>query len=128
METHQLLNMGPLEGWIGIVLGAIAILGHAKGFFSSGEKKLAEDLKKTGDDIEDVDDAIVGMQKKLTEHDRRIQFVEGEMKHLPDKDGLHKQQLEITEMRGDIGVIKKSIETTERTARRVEEYLLKRGD
>lgn len=63
----------------------------------------------------------------VADHETRIAHIENELPHLPNKDGVHKQQLDITEMKGEIGIIKKSIEATERTTRRVEDFLIARG-
>ena len=64
---------------------------------------------------------------KVTDHEARLQKIESELPHLPNKENVHKQQLDISEMKGEIGIIKKSIESTERTTRRVEDFLMTRG-
>ncbi|MFN3362738.1 MAG: DUF2730 family protein [Allorhizobium sp.] len=100
-----------MSQYLGLALAVIALLGHAKGYFSSGEKTLGEDLSEE--------------KKKVIEHDRRIQAIEGEIKHLPNKDTVNKLQVDMTELKGDIALIAKSSEATERATRRVEEFLLR---
>lgn len=97
--------------YVNLVLGVLALLGIAKGYFSSGEKTLTINVK--------------GAETKLIEHDRRIQAIEGELKHLPNKDTVNKLQVDMTELKGDIALIAKSSEATERATRRVEEFLLR---
>jgi phage shock protein A len=99
-----------ISQYLGLALAVIALLGHAKGYFSSGQKTLSEDVSEA--------------KKKIIEHDRRIQTIEGEMKHLPNKDTVNKLQVDMTELKGDIALIAKSSEATERATRRVEEFLL----
>lgn len=65
---------------------------------------------------------------KVAGHEERLLKLENELPHLPSKENVHKQQIDITEMKGEIGVIKKSIEATERTTRRVEDFLMTRGN
>lgn len=96
------------------ITGAISIITLGmllKSIFGSGAKEIALKFEL--------------LEKKLTEHDRRIQTLEGEVKHLPSQENIHKQQLDISDMKGEIGVIKKTIEATERTTRRVEDFLMK---
>uniref|UniRef100_A0A7C1SX08 DUF2730 family protein n=1 Tax=Agrobacterium albertimagni TaxID=147266 RepID=A0A7C1SX08_9HYPH len=97
--------------WVSGLISIITLLTLLKNILSSGEKKLGEDLSEA--------------KKTLIAHDRRIQFVEGEIKHLPNKDTVNKLQVDMTELKGDIALIAKSSEATERATRRVEEFLLR---
>ncbi|EHS51507.1 hypothetical protein PDO_1898 [Rhizobium sp. PDO1-076] len=108
------MTLTEIMQYLGIVLSVIAILGHAKGYFSSGEKMLTS--------------SVDGAKTKLIEHDRRIQAIEGELKHLPNKDTVNKLQVDMTELKGDIALIAKSSEATERATRRVEEFLLRHNN
>ncbi|MCY1667867.1 DUF2730 family protein [Rhizobium sp. SL86] len=103
-----------ISQYLGLALAIIALLGHAKGYFSSGEKTLTARMDQS--------------EKKLVEHDRRIQAVEGDMKHLPNKDTVNKLQVDMTDLKGQIALIAKSSDATERATRRVEEFLLKHGN
>jgi translation elongation factor P/translation initiation factor 5A len=64
---------------------------------------------------------------KLADHEHRLSTLENDMKHMPDKDSVHKLQLDLTEMKGHLGVMAKSTEATERTTRRLEEYIVNRN-
>lgn len=100
--------------YLGLALAIIALLGHAKGYFSSGEKTLTNRVNKAED--------------KLVEHDRRVQAVENELRHLPDKDTVNKLQVDMTDLKGQITIIARSSEATERATRRVEEFLLRHNN
>ncbi len=104
-----------------IVLALIAIAGHIKTWMSSGEKDLEKSVKALTDDG-------AAAEKKLTEHDRRIQTLEAEVRHLPNKDAVHNLQIDLTELKGHVATMAKSAEATERTTRRVEEFLLNRAN
>jgi TolA-binding protein len=99
--------------YLNLALSSLALLGHAKGYFSSGEKKL--------------EGRVETLERHQVDHDRRIQSVEGEIKHMPDKDSFQKMQLDLAELKGQINSMVKSSEATERATRRVEDFLLKRG-
>ena len=64
----------------------ISIAMHIKAFLSSGEKELSERSS--------------GHEKKLTEHDRRIQALESDMKHLPDRETTHRIEMTMTKIMG----------------------------
>ncbi|OLF81261.1 hypothetical protein AWH62_00880 [Maricaulis sp. W15] len=61
----------------------------------------------------------------LVDHDRRIQAVEAELKHLPTKEDVAEVKLAISELNGRLGRIEESGQGTSRAVRRIEEYLLK---
>lgn len=106
-------NLADATPIVAFILSAIALATQVKSILSSGEKKLDERQKTA--------------EKTLIDHDRRIQAIEGELKHLPDKDSVHKLQVDLTEMKGQISTMVKSSEATERATRRVEEFLINRA-
>ncbi|MCR5939368.1 DUF2730 family protein [Ochrobactrum sp. XJ1] len=63
----------------------------------------------------------------LDEHEKRLSKVENELSHMPNAETVHQLQLTITEIKGQMGVMAKSAEATERTTRRVEEFLIQKG-
>jgi hypothetical protein len=103
----------------GIVLALIAIAGHVKTWMSSGEKRLTEKVAA-------LDGDAVAAEKKLTEHDRRIQSLEDEIKHLPNKDAVHHLQIDLTELKGFVATLAESSKATASATKRVEEFLLNR--
>jgi len=68
---------------------------------------------------------IDGHDTKLTEHDRRIQRVENELGHLPNKDEVAGLRLAIAEVSGRLGRMEQSNEGLVRAVRRIEDYLMK---
>ena len=96
--------------WISLALGLIALLGHAKGYFSSGEKTLGDRVKMA--------------EKKLIEHDRRIQAVEGEIKHLPDRETTHRMELAMSEINGKLNVMAERLKPIEAIGERLQETLM----
>jgi len=104
------MDLSILMPWIGAALSIIALGTQLKAIISSGERKLEERVSK--------------VEVKLIEHDRRVQAVENEMKHLPDRETVHKLQIDLTEMKGQMATMVKSSEATERATRRVEDFLM----
>jgi phage shock protein A len=106
------MDLSIIMPWVGAALSIIALGTQIKAIISSGERKLEERVSK--------------VEVKLIEHDRRVQAVENEMKHLPDRETVHKLQIDLTEMKGQMATMVKSSEATERATRRVEDFLLKK--
>ncbi len=107
------LDLTAIGVLISLALNSVNLLANVRSMLSAGEKKLEEKVAK--------------IEKDQVEHDRRIQTVEGEIKHMPDKDSFQRMQLDLTELKGQIASALKSSEATERATRRVEDFLLKRG-
>lgn len=108
------MDIAPLVPWLGAISLMLSVGTAIYTMFTGGAKRNAVDIQK-----------IVG---DLAKHDRRIQTVEGELKHLPSKESVYQLQVALTEMKGQITSMAKSSEATERATRRVEEFLLSRKD
>lgn len=99
--------------YVGLALAIIALLGHAKGYFSSGEKTLTARVEKA--------------ETKLVEYDRRIQAVEGEMKHLPNRETAHKLELALAQMNGRLDTMTATLEPIRATTDRLNELLVEQA-
>lgn len=108
-----MMDLAPIMPWVTSALSIIAFLTAIKNILGSPAKDNAE--------------KIAQLDRKLTEHDRRIQAAESELKHMPDKDSVHRLQVDLTEMKAQIAAMVKSSEATERATRRVEEFLMSRA-
>ncbi|MER9211589.1 DUF2730 family protein [Mesorhizobium sp. M0663] len=91
---------------------------------TSGAKKTASDLEahKTA-----VEDRCSGLDTKLDDYGSRIQSIESEMKHLPDKDMVHQLQMTMKDIQIEMANVKAETQAAARTSRRVEEFLLDRA-
>jgi hypothetical protein len=73
------LDLAPVMTWVVAAMTILNFIMLLKGIMSSGEKKLDERIAKT--------------EAKLIDHDRRVQTVESDMKHLPDKETTHRIEM-----------------------------------
>lgn len=62
---------------------------------------------------------------KVITHDRRIQTLEHEIKHMPGKEEIHQVKIDMTKMRGAIDRIEESLSGTSKTVERIDDYLRK---
>ncbi|MCY1705498.1 DUF2730 family protein [Pannonibacter sp. SL95] len=99
-----------ISQYLGLVLAVIALLGHLKGYFASGEKALTSRVEK--------------MSTAQDSHERRIQWIEGEIKHLPDRDAQHRMELQLTEMKGMFAAMDERLRPIAATSERMHELLM----
>ncbi len=106
--------------WLGLASLLISIGTVLWSGLSSGEKAVATDLAKfkehQGKHDEEVDDAIVGLAA-------RVQSLESEMKHLPDKDSVVDLKLAMAELKGTVGRLDESLGSVQRTVLRIDDWL-----
>lgn len=107
------MNILDLAPYLALVLAAIALLTQVKGILSSGEKKL--------------DERMVKVETKLTEHDRRIQTVENDMKHMPDRDTAHRLELNLEKLATQVATLNERVKPIAATNERMMELLLEQG-
>lgn len=71
---------------VALLLSSINLFAAIRTLLSAGEKKLDERLSKA--------------ESKMIEYDRRIQALENEVKHLPDRDTTHRIEMTMTQIMG----------------------------
>jgi Protein of unknown function (DUF2730) len=72
-------------------------------------------------------EAIGSAVSKLTEHDRRIQSLENELRHLPSKEAVHELKVAIVELQGTVKAQNVQLEAVGRSVANIDGYLRK-GD
>ena len=115
----------------GSLLGVFAFIGQLKAFFSSGEKQLAQnitDLKAliTEGHAENRVQ-LAAMNSKLTEHDRRVQTLESEMKHMPDRDTAHRLEMAMVTIAGRLDTLDEKLKPIAATNERMNELLVEQA-
>lgn len=106
-----------LSQWVGLALSVIALAGIVWGWATAGDKKAVEGLAGK----------IKGVGDKLDDHEKRIQSMEGEMKHLPSKDMVHDLQMTMKDIQIEMANLKAETQGAARASRRVEEYLIEKA-
>lgn len=107
--------------YLTLALAVIAVLGHLKGYFSSGEKTLSNRQ-------DDHEVRLKKAEETLINHDRRIQSSEAELKHLPDKDTVMEMKLALAELKGTVGTLTESVGSVSRTVHRIDDWLREKAE
>jgi len=106
--------MDDLKDYAGFIAVCISIGSTFWMWLTAGSRSNTEELRKVGETLDD--------------HDRRIQGVEQEIRHMPDRETVHRLELTMKDMQAQIAAMAASAEATERTARRVEQFLIDRAN
>ena len=107
------MNIQEIGSWLAVALSSLALLGHAKNFFGSDAKALQSRTEKA--------------EKALVDHDRRIQTVEGELRHMPDRETAHRLELAIERMNGRLDSMTETLKPISATTERLSEILLEQA-
>lgn len=70
-------------------------------------------------------ETIANHERKLIEHDRRIQKVENEVDHLPNKDDFNQLELKLEKNHGLLGRMEAEYKGLHDAVKRIENFLLK---
>lgn len=100
------MDFAPLVPWLSLVALVISVGTSVTTFLTSGAKANAS---------------------RISDHEKRIQAMEGELRHLPDKDAVHRLELSLAGLQVEIVKIGASAEQSARTSARVEQYLMEKA-
>ena len=112
--------MEVIKEWAGLIAVLMTVGTALFTWFTASGRNAMEALKAHRKEQHDLDKAL---DHKLADHDRRIQTVESELKHLPDKDSVMELKLSIADLKGTVGTLGESMGSISRTVHRIDEYL-----
>lgn len=67
--------------------------------------------------------AVKDLECDVEDHDRRIQALESEIRHMPTKDDLGRVELGLERMLGQLAVVQVEVAGSVRSMRRIEDHL-----
>ncbi|MGE6741733.1 DUF2730 family protein [Allorhizobium pseudoryzae] len=107
-------DLAVISGLVALALSSLNLIAHIRTMMSSGEKKL--------------DDRLTKVELKLIEHDRRVQTIENEMKHLPDRDSQHRMELQLSDMNGKFTALEERLKPIAAVSIRLQEFMLEQAN
>lgn len=114
------MTVDEIAKYLALALSSITFVGYLKSFFSSGEKTIAADLKK-------VDARLEVTELKVADHGSRLQTVENDMQHLPNREAFHRLELNMAGLSGHIEALKEQLKPIDTLSRRLQEILLEQA-
>jgi len=100
------MDVGDLKDWASAVATLLAIGSIVYTWVTSRSKNNSEKLE--------------AIEEELRTHERQIDNLESEFKHLPDKEGQHRLELAMKEMAGEVNTMIETQRITRRTIERIE--------
>ncbi len=102
------------------LMAVFAFVGQLKGFFSSGEKELKAD-------IAELELRAKAAEEKLAVHSERIQAIESDIKHLPDRETAHRLELNLEKLSSQVAQLNERMKPIAVTSDRMMELLLEQA-
>lgn len=120
--------MGDLKEWLGILALAVSVGGTLYAWLTRSGKEAGEHVAKLElqikNDLKDRDLALKDRDDKINSLEDRVSRLEGEINHLPDRDTVHRMELSLSEMRGDLKAMTERLVPVASISDRLQEFLL----
>jgi predicted nucleic acid-binding Zn-ribbon protein len=113
-----------LAPWISLTLSVIALLSIVYGWFTSGEKAVAADLTAHK---EAVSKGVKEVGETVSDLERRVQALEGELRHLPDREQAHRMEIALEKLNGRIDNLATKLDPVSAIADRWQELILEQA-
>lgn len=129
------MSAGDIKDWLSIATGLISIGTFLYVFLTRGGKEAGEKVSKLETKVDEKVTALeVKLNAAIAERDRKIDNVEdriarleGELKGIPDRDSVHKMQLEMVAVRGALDVLNERLVPLAAISGRLQEFLLEQA-
>jgi hypothetical protein len=115
---------GEIKDWLGVASTALALGAIIYAWLTRTGKEARE---KVGILEERLLQAVHERDRKIDLCEDRISRIEGELKGVPDRESIHKMQLEMERMRGTIEVLNERLVPLAAISGRLQEFLLEQS-
>lgn len=125
-----------INPWLSLLLSAIAIGGFIWSHMTSGSAKALKEIgelkkqneadrRKDGENAKTHAEAIVARFQLL---ESKVLMIEGELKHLPDRDATHRLEMAVEQLNGKIGMLDERLKPVDALGRRLQEFLVRQAE
>lgn len=126
---------GELKDWLSVLSTALAIGAIVYSWLTRSGKEagqkvadLQKEFREDGIAIRaEIKAAVADRDRKIDDVEDRIARVEGELKGVPDRESVHRMQLEIERMRGTIEVLNERLIPLASISGRLQDFLLEQA-
>lgn len=130
------MSPADINPWLSTVLSIIAIGGFAWSHLTSGsakalkelselKKALAEENRSVLDDHKLQQDAVVARFQLI---ESKVLMIEGELRHLPDREATHRLEMAVEQLNGKIGMLDERLKPVDALGRRLQEFLVRQAE
>lgn len=117
-----------INPWLSLALSTIAVGGFLWNWLTSGSSKALKEItalqKQVAEDsLKDADTNTRRFQHLET----RVQSIESELKHMPDREATHQLQLAVERLNGRIETLDEKLKPVDALGRRLQEFLVRQA-
>jgi hypothetical protein len=112
METWEIFKIVTETGFSTVALG-VSIFA----FFHKGRDKQIDELKT----------AAEAGEKRLAAIETRLSVVEGDMRHLPDKEATHRLEIGLAQLAGQLAAMDERLKPVSTVVSRMQEFMLEKS-
>lgn len=120
MRSGARVDIEFVKGWLAAGAFAISIITAAWSWANSPGRKV---LAKIGELATTLGHHEKATLDELKKHDRRIQAVESEIRHLPTSEEFQTLQISVTKIEGELGRVDETLGSVKHTVERIDDYL-----
>ena len=125
------MDISPLKDWVGLIGAILALVLSIYAISTKPSKENSDKLEKLEKDssarLEDLEKDLrkemADQSSRITGHGQRIQKMESEMAHLPDKDIVHRLELSMTRIEGVISGLGQDLGNTSALVKEIDKYM-----
>lgn len=112
------MDIGSIPNWISIIIAAAALIYT---ILSGRSRAAATDLERQRSESIGRHEQLASKVERL---DDRLATVEGEMRHLPDKDTAHRMEMAIARLEGRLETMDERLKPVAAMASRMQDHLM----
>ncbi len=120
-----------LVAWLALLASVIANGLTVWNFLQSPSRKNGERLDQLAASINGLSTAVTAEVKKIDDRVDaavgRVSVIEANMHQMPDKESLHRLEVNLTALTGQMAVLTERLNPIDHLSRRLQEMLLERG-
>lgn len=113
-----------MNSWAGLIALLISIGGTIYAWLTRSGKEAGEKVSKLEVELRK---AHAEHANKIDKIEDRVSRIEGELRHLPDRSTVHRMELSLTEMRGDMKALAERLTPVSAISERLQEFLLEQA-
>lgn len=121
------MDFDSIMKWLGLVALLLSIVNIAWTLHGKAGKALADKLVaievQQAKDHADLTAKQAKDHASIIDHDRRIQAVEGELRHLPTATAFHSLQISVTKLEGHLSRLDAAVDAVSTTVRSIDNFL-----
>lgn len=118
------IDLSIAKEWLTFIVATITLIGLVQVKFSSGTKKIEEDIATFK---KEVGENFYATEKAMTNFSERIKKIEIEIDHLPDRETAQRLEVNMERLNGRLNTLSAQLQPVAAIGERLQEFLLEKA-